>query len=173
MGICCCSSPECDTCVLSRCHESRGGRLCAAGCSSEGPLAVPPCFQMPSVLTCVFLFAWKDCLGLAQDTSPLQSKSTRFQYAPCFPKVLLLLCLQICFLIKTSLLSPFFRIYTGSDRHTDAACCSCYSSRDVQDFHDGRGMPFAVKSVLNGFSGNLSWGRETPDLIVELYWGIN
>lgn len=50
----------------------------------------------------------------------------------------------------------FFRIYPRSDRHTDATCSSSYSSRDVQNFHNGRGMIFTLRLVLDKISGNVS-----------------
>jgi len=108
-------------------------------------------------------------MGKADDTGLVKYKSVCFQdVVSVSQRFCCCCCLQICFLVRTYFLFPLSRVYAGSDRHTDATCCSCYSSRDVQNFHNGRGMIFTIKLVLNGISGNVSWGKEIPYVVVKL-----
>lgn len=131
-----------------------------------------PVFQIPAIFSVLFLCLPSGvALGRPHDTGLIEYGSACSQIAQCLLKMLMLL-LTNWFLMRTFLLFPCCRIHTGSDGHTDATCCSCYSSRDVQNLHNGRGMVCTRKLVLNGISGDVGWSREAPDLMAKLYCSV-
>lgn len=130
----------------------------------------PPVFQTATVFSVIFFgLPARFAMGRPDGTGLVKYKPVCFQYIVSVSRRFSwYCCLEICFFIGTALLFQFSRVYTGSDGHADAACCSCYSSRDVQNLHNGRGMIFTIKLVLNGISENVSWSGETPDVKVKL-----